>query len=56
MFVNGIIGAIIGGGIGFVVNRIYKRYSDSRGYCIFLCNPYGAIIYGAALGALIATT
>lgn len=49
------IGAIVGGALGFAMNRIYTRYSESKGYCIFLCNPYGAIIYGAAMGVLVAT-
>lgn len=55
MILKGIIGAIIGGILGFALNRIYTRYSESKGYCIFLCNPYGAVIYGAAMGVLIAT-
>ena len=47
------IGVVNGGGLGFV---FYKFIGCSTGTCPLTSNPIISTIYGAVLGALIATS
>jgi len=53
MMLKVILGAVIGGGLGFAY---YKFIGCSTGTCPLTSNPWISSIYGAALGALIATS
>jgi len=46
-----IIGAVIGGGLGYLY---YKLVGCSSGSCPITSNPYISSIYGAVFGLLIA--
>lgn len=48
-----VIGAVIGGGLGF---GYYKFIGCSSGACPLTSHPVVSSIYGAVLGALIATS
>ncbi len=52
MILKLLIGVVIGGGLGFA---FYKFVGCSTGTCPLTSNPIISTIYGAALGALIAT-
>ena len=47
------IGILVGGGLGFAA---YKLISCSSGTCPLTSNPWVSTIYGAVLGALVATS
>ena len=47
-----IIGAIVGGGVGYFV--LYKVIGCSNGSCAITANPYTATIYGVVFGLLFA--
>jgi hypothetical protein len=53
MLIKLIIGAAVGGGLGFAY---YKFIGCSTGACPLTSNPWISSIYGALLGALIATS
>jgi len=53
MILKLILGVIIGGGLGFAY---YKFVGCSTGTCPLTSNPWISSIYGAILGALIATS
>ena len=53
MILRVIIGAIVGGGLGFAY---YKLVGCSSGTCPLTSNPYLSSLYGIALGALIASS
>ncbi len=53
MTVRLIIGAIVGGGLGFAY---YKFIGCSSGTCPLTGNPIISTIYGAVLGALIGSS
>jgi len=52
MILRIIIGIIVGGGLGF---GWYKLVGCSTGACPLTSNPVITIIYGAVLGALLAS-
>ena len=52
MILKLIIGVVIGGGLGFA---FYKFVGCSTGTCPLTSNPIVSTIYGAVLGALLAT-
>jgi Family of unknown function (DUF6132) len=52
MILKLILGVVIGGGLGFAY---YKFIGCSTGTCLLTSNPWISSIYGAVLGALIAT-
>ena len=47
------IGILVGGGLGFAA---YKFIGCSSGACPLTSNPWVSTIYGAVLGALVATS
>lgn len=53
MIIKLVIGAAIGGGLGFAY---YKFIGCSSGACPLTSHPVVSSIYGAVLGALIATS
>ncbi len=53
MILKLILGVVIGGGLGFAY---YKFIGCSTGTCPLTSNPWISSIYGAVLGALIATS
>ena len=53
MILKLISGVVIGGGLGFA---FYKFVGCSTGTCPLTSNPIISTIYGAVLGALIATS
>ncbi len=53
MILRSIVGAIIGGGLGFAY---YKFVGCSSGTCPLTSNPLVSTIYGVAVGALIASS
>ena len=53
MILKLILGVVIGGGLGFAC---YKIIGCSTGSCPLTSNPWISSIYGAVLGALIATS
>jgi hypothetical protein len=53
MILKSIIGAVLGGGLGFAY---YKLVGCSSGGCPLTSHPVISSIYGAVLGALIATS
>lgn len=53
MILKLIIGAVLGGGLGFAY---YKFIGCSSGACPLTSHPVISSIYGAVLGALIATS
>ena len=53
MFLKITIGAVLGGGLGFAY---YKFVGCSSGTCPLTSHPVISSIYGAVLGALIATS
>ena len=53
MILKLILGVAIGGGLGFAY---YKLIGCSTGSCPLTSNPWISSIYGAVLGALIATS
>ena len=53
MILQLLIGAVMGGGLGFAY---YKFVGCSTGTCLLTSNPIISAIYGAVLGALIATS
>ena len=48
-----IIGALVGGGLGFAY---YKFVGCSTGTCPLTSNPFISTIYGMAMGALVANS
>lgn len=52
MLIKLIIGAAVGGGLGFAY---YKFIGCSTGACPLTSNPWISSIYGALVGALIAS-
>jgi len=52
MILKFIIGTVLGGGLGFAY---YKFVGCSTGTCPLTSNPFISTIYGAVLGALVAT-
>lgn len=46
-----VIGAILGGGVGFLVGRVG---SCTTGACPLTSNPWIGMLYGAVVGALLA--
>lgn len=53
MILKLIIGALLGGGLGFAY---YKFVGCSSGTCPLTSNPWISSIYGAVLGGLIANS
>lgn len=53
MILKIVIGAVIGGGLGFTY---YKFIGCSSGACPLTSHPVVSSVYGAVLGALIATS
>ena len=53
MILRIIIGILVGGGLGFAA---YKFIGCSSGACPLTSNPWVSTIYGAVLGALVATS
>ena len=53
MILQILIGAVLGGGLGFAY---YKFVGCSSGACPLTSHPVISSIYGAVLGALIATS
>ncbi len=53
MILRIIIGILVGGGLGFAG---YKFVGCSSGICPLTSNPVISTIYGAVLGALLATS
>jgi hypothetical protein len=53
MLIKLLIGAVVGGGLGFAY---YKLVGCSTGACPLTSNPWISSIYGALLGALLATS
>jgi len=53
MILRLIIGAVIGGGLGFA---FYKFVGCSGGACPLTSNPLISTIYGSVVGALLATS
>ena len=53
MILKLIIGAVVGGGLGFAY---YRFVGCSTGTCPLTSHPVVSSIYGAVLGALIATS
>lgn len=53
MILKLILGVVIGGGLGFAY---YKFVGCSTGTCPLTSNPWISSIYGAVLGALVATS
>ncbi len=51
MILRIVIGAVVGGGLGFAW---YKLVGCSTGTCPLTSNPYVSTFYGMALGALVA--
>jgi ABC-type proline/glycine betaine transport system permease subunit len=47
-----VLGAIVGGGLGWLVSRNLSRFT---GTCPIMCNPKVAVPYFALLGLLIAS-
>jgi len=47
-----VIGAMVGGGLGFLMGRIG---SCTTGACPLTSNPWIGMIYGAVVGALLAS-
>jgi ABC-type proline/glycine betaine transport system permease subunit len=47
-----ILGAIVGGGLGWLVSRNLSRFT---GTCPIMCNPKVAVPYFALLGLLVAS-
>ncbi len=48
-----IIGAVVGGGLGFAY---YRFVGCATGACPLTSNPIISTVYGMAMGALVATT
>lgn len=53
MILKIVIGAVLGGGLGFAY---YKFIGCSSGTCSLTSHPVISSIYGAVLGALLATS
>ena len=53
MILRVIIGAIIGGALGFAY---YKFVGCSTGACPLTSNPFTSSLYGMVVGALVATS
>ncbi len=53
MFLRLAIGALVGGGLGFLY---YKFVGCSTGACPLTSNPFVSTVYGMVVGALIAST
>ena len=53
MILKYVVGALVGGGLGFA---FYKFVGCSTGTCPLTSNPIISTIYGAVLGALVATS
>jgi hypothetical protein len=53
MILRSIIGAVVGGGLGFAY---YKFVGCSSGACPLTSNPIISTIYGSVVGALLATS
>ena len=49
--INVLIGAVVGGGIGFLVGKYLSRFEYG---CPILCNPKISTIYFAVIGILFA--
>ncbi len=53
MILRLIIGAVVGGGLGFAY---FKFVGCSTGACPLTSNPFVSTIYGSAVGALLASS
>ncbi len=53
MILRLLIGAVLGGGLGFAY---YKFVGCSTGSCPLTSNPFISTLYGMAVGALIASS
>ena len=53
MIVRVIIGIVVGGGLGLAY---YKLVGCSSGACPLTSNPFVSTLYGAVVGALVAST
>jgi hypothetical protein len=53
MMLRIVIGVVVGGGLGFAY---YKFIGCSTGTCPLTSNPFLSAIYGAVLGALVASS
>ncbi|MCL5036326.1 MAG: DUF6132 family protein [Chloroflexi bacterium] len=52
MLLKILLGVLIGGGLGFALNRI--SLMSGGGSCPITCNPYVSVIFGIAVGVLFA--
>lgn len=50
MIIKMIIGAVVGGGLGFLY---YKKVGCATGTCPITSSPKGSVIYGAIIGLMI---
>lgn len=48
-----LISLIIGGGLGFLISILGRKIGLG---CTLLCNPYIAVLFGAAMGYAISTS
>jgi len=52
MILAGIAGAVLGGGLGYIISRNMSKFTG--GFCPILCNPKIAVPYFAFLGLILA--
>jgi len=50
MFIKMLLGAVVGGFLGFLY---YKKIGCASGHCPITSNKYSSIIYGALLGLML---
>lgn len=53
MIIRIILGILLGGGAGFLINIVYRKITaGSATVCPIWCNPYISIFFGVLLGLL----